>query len=391
MTKRLHLLVGATASLAALLVACSDEATDDAGTGGVTQTGTGGSTGGAPATGGASMGGTATGGVSTGGVSTGGTQTGGAPSAAGGVVTGGSSQGGSSSGGAGTGGAPLGGSASGGGANGGTGNGGAGGAAAGAPSAGAPSAGAGGGNGSTPSAGCGKQTSQAQNQWVESMVMTSGSNRPYSVRLPSNYDQDRAYPVVMLLHGCSSGTNNVPIEKASGSDAILVRGTGSAGGTCWDTAANGKDVPFFDAMLADVKARFCTDESRVFIAGYSSGSWLANQLTCIRADVIRGAATIAGGESSNGKCGVPVARMFLHDTNDNDNQISGSERARARQLTQNMCDSGGSPTDVDPSPCKSYPGCKAGYPVLWCQTSGKGHARQDEWAPTAFWNFFKSL
>jgi poly(3-hydroxybutyrate) depolymerase len=223
------------------------------------------------------------------------------------------------------------------------------------------------------------------------MVMTSGANRPYSVRLPTNYDPMRAYPVIVLLHGCGGGTNNVPMEKATGSDAILVRGTGSAASTCWDTNANGKDVAFFDSMVLDVKARFCADESRFFIVGYSSGSWLVNQLTCIRADVVRGGASVSGGESSNGKCGSPVARIFLHDSTDMDNQISGSERARDRQLTQNMCDKSAAPVAVDPSPCKLYQGCKAGYPVEWCQTSGNAHGRQDSFAPSAFWNFFKAL
>jgi len=239
--------------------------------------------------------------------------------------------------------------------------------------------------------GCDKATTQALNTWVETMVMTSGANRPYSVRLPTNYDPARAYPVVVLLHGCGSGTNNVPMEKATGSDAILVRGTGSAASTCWDTSATGKDVAFFDSMVADTKARFCSDEGRVFIVGYSSGSWLVNQLTCIRADVVRGGASVSGGESSNGKCGVPVARIFLHDTTDMDNVISGSERARDRQLTQNMCDKAAAATAVDPSPCKQYQGCKAGYPVQWCQTSGNAHGRQDTFAPGAFWGFFKGL
>jgi poly(3-hydroxybutyrate) depolymerase len=223
------------------------------------------------------------------------------------------------------------------------------------------------------------------------MVMTSGANRPYSVRLPTGYDPARAYPVIVLLHGCGSGTNNVPMEKATGSDAILVRGTGSAADTCWDTAANGKDVAFFDSMVADVKARFCADESRFFVVGYSSGSWLVNQLTCIRADVLRGGASVTGGESSNGKCGVPVARIFIHDSTDTTNVISGSEKARDRQLTQNMCDKAAAPVAVDPSPCKLYQGCKAGYPVEWCQTSGQAHGRQDSFAPSTFWNFFKAL
>lgn len=221
--------------------------------------------------------------------------------------------------------------------------------------------------------------------------MSSGSSRPYSVRLPTDYKPERAYPVVVLLHGCGGGTNNVPMEKATGADAILVRGTGSAASTCWNTAANGPDVAFFDAMVADVKKRFCADEHRFFVVGYSSGSWLVNQLTCIRADVLRGGASVTGGESSNGNCGAPVARIFIHDKDDMDNVISGSERARDRHLKQNGCDSPAVSMSVDPSPCKLYQGCDTGYPVEWCQTSGEKHNRQDNFAPATFWNFFKAL
>jgi len=241
------------------------------------------------------------------------------------------------------------------------------------------------------SAGCGTSTTQAVAQFVDSMVMTSGANRPYAVRLPTGYTATRAYPVIVLLHGCGSGTNNVPMEKSSGADAIVIRGTGSAADTCWDTKANGPDVAFFDAMVADVKARFCTDEHRFFAVGYSSGSWLANQLTCIRADVLRGAGTVTGGESASGQCGGPVARIFIHDQDDTTNVISGSVKARDRQLTQNMCDKTATPQAVDPSPCKLYQGCAAGYPVEWCQTSGQQHNRQDSLAGPAFWNFFKAL
>ena len=262
---------------------------------------------------------------------------------------------------------------------------------AGASVAGSGSAGAGGKTDVKKSAGCVVSTSQKAEQFVESMVMTGGANRPYSVRLPAGYDPMRAYPVIVLLHGCGSGTNNVAMEKSTGADAILIRGTGSASGTCWDTSANGPDVAFFDAMVTDTKARFCTDEHRFFAVGYSSGSWLANQLTCIRADVLRGAGTVTGGESASGKCGGPVARIFIHDKDDTTNVISGSVKARDRQLTQNGCDKTKTPTAVDPSPCQLYQGCTAGYPVEWCQTEGQKHNRQDSLAGPAFWNFFKAL
>jgi polyhydroxybutyrate depolymerase len=262
------------------------------------------------------------------------------------------------------------------------------------------SAGAGGssssGDGGSPvgvvrSGGCDKPTTQAADQWIQSMVMAGTTSRATSVRLPSKYDASRAYPVIVLLHGCGGGTNNVPMENATGSDAILVRGTGSASGTCWDTAANGADVAFFDAMVKDAKDRFCTDEKRFFVVGYSSGSWLVNQLTCIRSEVLRGGATVTGGEAASGTCKGPVSRIFIHDSDDTTNVISGSIKARDRQLTQNGCDKSVQPTAHDPSPCQIYSGCPAAYPVMWCQTSGKEHGRQDTFAPSTFWNFFKSF
>jgi polyhydroxybutyrate depolymerase len=242
-----------------------------------------------------------------------------------------------------------------------------------------------------PSAGCGMSTSQMLGRWVESTVMPSGASRPYSVYLPTGYDPMRAYPVVVLLHGCGSGTNNLPMERETGSGAILIRGTGSAADTCWTTTSNGADVAFFDAMVADVKARFCTDAGRFFAVGYSSGSWLANQLGCIRTSVLRGLATVAGGNPGVRNCGGPIAQIFVHDQDDMSNVISGGESARDRLLTQNGCDEAAAPVAEDPSPCVRYQGCDPGYPVVWCETSGEGHNRQDNLAAPAFWDFFQEL
>jgi poly(3-hydroxybutyrate) depolymerase len=235
------------------------------------------------------------------------------------------------------------------------------------------------------------ETSQQGGSWVESMVMTDGGSRPYSVWLPNDYDPARAYPVIGLLHGCGNGTNNVPMERQTGGDAILFRGTGSAAGTCWESGANSADVAFVDAMLADVQARFCADSSRTFVVGYSSGSWLADQLACIRADVLRGVATVAGGNPGVRNCTGPIAQIFVHDTDDMSNGIESSESARDRLLMENNCDTSIDPVPEDPEPCVRYQGCDPGYPVVWCQTSGKGHDRQDALAAPAFWSFFREF
>ena len=181
------------------------------------------------------------------------------------------------------------------------------------------------------------------------------------------------------------------MERRTGADAIVIRGTGSAADTCWTTTANSADIAFFDAMVADVKARFCADTSRFFAVGYSSGSWLANQLGCIRTSTLRALATVTGGNPGVRNCGGPIAEIFVHDEDDTTNVISGSESARDRLLTENGCDETAEPVAEDPAPCVRYQGCDPGYPVKWCQTSGKKHDRQDSFAAPAFWKFFKEF
>jgi polyhydroxybutyrate depolymerase len=243
----------------------------------------------------------------------------------------------------------------------------------------------------TPSEGCGIATDQNEGAWVESQVASGGGMRPYSVWLPTNYDPMRAYPAILLLHGCGSGTNNVPVERHTGADAIVVRGTGSSG-NCWDDKANGADVPYVEAIVEDVKARFCTDVNAWFAVGYSSGSWLANTLGCIHSDIFRGLATVAGGLPGGGMClEQPIAHMFVHDQGDMSNGIAGSEAARDRLLKLNGCDMPATSAPVDPSPCVSYAGCQSGYPVLWCKTTGEDHNRQDAFTGPEFWKFFQSL
>jgi len=152
--------------------------------------------------------------------------------------------------------------------------------------------------------------------------------------------------------GCSNNreTNNVPVQYESGGDAIHVRGR--AGETCWDDAVDGTGVALFDAVMPAVEGEYCANATRRFANGYSSGSFMAHRLARIRADMLRGVATIAGGHGCD-----PVAPH----------------------------------TPTDHPPCEEYAGCAAYTPVVWCQTSGQNHARQDSLATPAFWDFLSVL
>jgi polyhydroxybutyrate depolymerase len=234
--------------------------------------------------------------------------------------------------------------------------------------------------------------------FVRATVDVAGTSREYFVYLPQGYDPQRAYPVVFLWHGAGgTGTrNNVPIQNSSGQNAILVGGTAQVNTaemrTQWqfNSGANSPDVAFFDAMVAEVSARYCVDRGRLFSSGFSSGGWFTNLLGCVRGNVIRAQGVVAGGlpgQTSN--CSGAVAAWFLHDTADMENLISGNERARARILGTNGC--GTTTAADDPAPCVRYQGCRDGLPVVWCATTGAGHSVQSNISGPGMWRFFSSL
>ena len=241
-----------------------------------------------------------------------------------------------------------------------------------------------------PTDGCGVVPGIPAGQWVERSLTVEGAARAYFVWLPDGYDPNHAYPVVYQFHGCSDNreTNNVPVQSESGDAAIHVRGR--AVDTCWDDAVDGSGVALFDAVVPAVEGDFCADSTRRFATGYSSGSFMVHRLACIRAHMLRGVATIAGGHGGS-DCTGAVAALLIHDQDDTTVNISASEAARASHLERNGCDVDATRTPTDHPPCEAYAGCTAGLPVVWCQTAGMGHSRQDSLAAPAFWDFLSAL
>lgn len=252
------------------------------------------------------------------------------------------------------------------------------------------------------SAGCGVPPDQALAQFVQhTEVVTNvapayvdtATNRTYWLRLPHAYDPDRAYPLVLIGPGCGeSGMSSIPLNHASGDDAILVGMNGVD--NCFNhDAADTPDLPYFDTTLAAVEAATCVDTSRVFVMGYSSGAWLSNLVGCARGDVVRAQATVAGGlPPLPPTCTGPIPAMIVADTVDP--SATNVPAALARVLAANGCGTDTVPYDIGvPSPCVQYQGCAPGSPVVFCETTGLGHIDQASTgiSTTGFWHFFSSL
>jgi poly(3-hydroxybutyrate) depolymerase len=243
--------------------------------------------------------------------------------------------------------------------------------------------------------------------------------RHYALMLPTSYDVNKAYTVIIGGGGCGGG----PTESGGGfsagqgaADAIRIGLSyvkmcfADGGNSCAGTPANQPqcvntpEVPYFYAVLNEIESRYCIDKAKVYMGGYSSGGWDSFTLGCAAADVIKGIATVNGGLRNNRPaCTGPVAALMVAGEADKDNPIgplvkdmafapaglsatevnglitnldsNGTAPARDAILARNGCT--GTETAVyDPAYplCKKYTGCPAATPVVWCAITGAGHA-----------------
>jgi poly(3-hydroxybutyrate) depolymerase len=262
-----------------------------------------------------------------------------------------------------------------------------------------------------PSTGCGKTAPAAftPEMYIRTNVpevakTPKGAVRVYELRLPKDYQPMHPYPLIFEDHGCD-GSIPFHIEKATGSSAIIVALRAASNqdanytGGCFATGPNDKElteVPYFDAVVSQIETALCVDTSKLFMEGYSSGSWLTNLLGCVRAGVLRGQGNATGGLPTVPMCAGPIAAMLAHDDTDDQNVIAEGMKARDRIKAINGCSDTTMPYEWDTNPstmstCIQYQGCKPGFPLVWCPTHGKGHSDQVPISTTGFWKFWSAL
>lgn len=251
------------------------------------------------------------------------------------------------------------------------------------------SGGAGAASPAVPSDGC--------SRWTLTRGLTTGSiqvggvTRTYVISVPSM--GTGPVPVAFAFHGRSDHAASFRgwfpgFETSADGPTIFVYPealvNATSGVTEWDDA-NGRDVAFFDALLARIEAEACVDRARIFVTGFSYGGFMSNTLGCKRAGVLRAIAPLSGGGPGGGCNGQRVA-AFL-GAGDTDTLLPMSVDSRDHWAEANGC--GASTAATTPSPCVTYSGCAAGFPVVWCQFTG-GHV-VPTWEPKAVMQFFDGL
>lgn len=99
-----------------------------------------------------------------------------------------------------------------------------------------------------------------------------GSRGGFSVYVPEYYRHDRAWPLVMALHGGSGNGRGFLwswLRDARSLGAILV--TPTASGQTWALMGDDTDTPNLMRILETVRSRWTIDASRLLLTGMSDG------------------------------------------------------------------------------------------------------------------------
>ena len=256
------------------------------------------------------------------------------------------------------------------------------------------------------SAGCG-MTPAAGGLEIE----VQGQMGQYIVSLPPDYDPATPYPLGFAFHGRNRTGPNCHDGDCAGfqdvmqDQAILVYMT-SLGGTGWEGDGERElNVEFFKKVLDDLVAGACIDESRVFVAGTSSGAHFVNILGCRFGDRLLAIAPVAGYLPEKDGCVDSVATLLIHGFKDPHVPLTAGEEAREFWRDRNGCGEDTVPAIADvhaaaeavpeSHSCAVYQGCDSSLPVVWCEHSEGGYDDSTHGWPLfggqQIWDFVKSL
>jgi polyhydroxybutyrate depolymerase len=181
------------------------------------------------------------------------------------------------------------------------------------------------------------------------------STRTYLLHVPRNYDEQKAWPFVLVLHGAFGTAGRM--EKQSGFSELAERegfvvaypnGIGLCGhlqhwnaGHCCGLAEMERvdDVGFLRYVMQDVSSRFRIDPRRCYVVGYSNGGMLAYRFAAENSACIAGVGVVAGSIGSSksrgaapcciGRPQTPVPLIAIHGRDDQTVPLAGGPGLRS--------------------------------------------------------------
>jgi polyhydroxybutyrate depolymerase len=162
-------------------------------------------------------------------------------------------------------------------------------------------------------------------------LAVNGEERSYILHVPPSYDGNVAIPLVVVFPGFGLTAEFMAGytlfgEKADEQNFVVAYPEAAAETDRWNTtkAINvPDDVAFGTALLDSLEDELCVNADAVFLAGFSDGGGMAQQLACSIPDRIAGLGTVA---SMYVSCRESVPWAAFHGMEDPVAPFTGGER-----------------------------------------------------------------
>jgi polyhydroxybutyrate depolymerase len=136
--------------------------------------------------------------------------------------------------------------------------------------------------------------------------------RPYTIHVPTGYTAGQPAPLVVMFHGygVTGDIEEAYMDLSAASDAhtflyAYADGTLDKTGSRFWNATDAccdlygvavDDVQYFDAIVADIEARYDVDRKRIFVVGHSNGAFMSHRLACDRTSTVAAILSLAGAQ-----------------------------------------------------------------------------------------------
>ena len=141
----------------------------------------------------------------------------------------------------------------------------------------------------------------------ESLVH-DGLQRQYLIYLPSSYQENTSYPLVINFHGFGGQINEYASyadmrSLADSENFILVypQGANLNGSPHWNAALLGgdnksdiDDLGFIESLILKLSSQNLIDLDRVYMVGYSNGGMMSYAMACHKSNLVAAIASVSG-------------------------------------------------------------------------------------------------
>ena len=232
---------------------------------------------------------------------------------------------------------------------------------------------------------------------VSEHITVDGTVRSYLVLDPTPRDT-RPQALVLVLHGGkSTGSAIVGVtqfDQVAEADGFIVAFPDGAGGhwnsgsCCGATVVSAADeLAFFSQMLEKISHDYDVDQSRVYVAGFSAGAFMAYRLACDLSSRITAIASVSG-SMPDGPCTPQrsVSVLEIHGTADDQLPyaggvapgISDDSPSTVSVVTawarRDSCDATPASGGTAAVQTMTWKGCASGAVVELDTVSGGGHS-----------------